>query len=976
MRDWRDWTLEDWNLALFDYFFVSGGQGSGPVFRLSIGAEDYARILGRSDANPDEVTASFLAVVRKSPPAFKRKLSESELENGEWRATSPPPFFVFLVFTCYVASSVNSETITIGDFRQRLRVLLKHPEGTQYPLEHLAQLWLALYKWLETCRKRGMPYRSLALPDPGRMNRIGYSVGLAFPLRRDRVKLINTFANAGLDNDPPISEILKLIGGRLSLFSKSFQAVFAKARRAYTHQDSRDRRELQTLISAVRETLSNDIVRNAVADKLKYRLILEINDKLEAELALLLDRKLPRPIKGVRIEASAAPLEDFQFLLRLEETADNTLLIDYLLAGAFDDLLPHFRRSPTRQTVSQGMLLFGNEGFGAHTLRTSRPQEGSVLALVRGDVAGPFLQSIPTTIRTKPSCYDGWTEVGPFDAAMLPSASNLVAELREIACLAETQTAEQLSLVGGIHLGIGYLGIRGVLPRLRANLANTVNAYRVHRSGNEFTIDSSFSLLKNAQDGFFDFPAGSDYDGHFNVVATRPNDTLARRVNFVARVLSEATLPPSKPSEWVPEFSRTVSLDPPFEVDYPLTEHDRAAALTPTHSGGRPRLATNAVSEIHPGAEKLMEVLLAILSARRGLPEGECAALFSSLLRFDERCTWDVLRSWQEAGYLDLYARRRWRGRVFFGRPPRLVVSRGAWGSRATLVGLTSYGLRARLSKAFADRNAIPLPSGSINRYVPPLYSWEATLTTIDEVARDVEIRIAALSEPLEQMARPIRDFHLNDSSPPSHYELRASWDWSFGGFLPKPKPTTNEVEVRWFNRPDRPDYFLVEKNEKEIHGWTYSRNWALLAAFAAAGIGPYKAVNSQVLRSVAVGPYLPLAVARGLAIESGTTPGRADDLPQEPYLYLCPPEFPASRLIAALWGVNHGTDNLVRSCAWLLTQARAAQRQPGLIPMPADIRNWLRALSQVPQAAELAKLRIPLHLMFHVRAFVHRFTL
>src|SRR5690606_40671199 len=110
---------------------------------------------------------------------------------------------------------------------------LRHPEGAGYALEGLAVLWEAFARWLRCKRQRGAPYRELVLPDPGGMTRIGYSIRLAFPPRKDHLRLIQLLHDEGFDRDPPVEAVLHVVGSRIGGFSQRFRGVYDNFRLAF-----------------------------------------------------------------------------------------------------------------------------------------------------------------------------------------------------------------------------------------------------------------------------------------------------------------------------------------------------------------------------------------------------------------------------------------------------------------------------------------------------------------------------------------------------------------------------------------------------------------------------------------------------------------------------------------------------------------------------------------------------------------------
>src|SRR5262249_5961695 len=79
-----------------------------------------------------------------------------------------------------------------------------------------------LATWLDEHQDR---YRRLVLPDPGGWTRIGYTVRLAFPSRRDQRVLRDRLNDAGLMmEEPPVGLVLAAVSGaRATGFSERFR---------------------------------------------------------------------------------------------------------------------------------------------------------------------------------------------------------------------------------------------------------------------------------------------------------------------------------------------------------------------------------------------------------------------------------------------------------------------------------------------------------------------------------------------------------------------------------------------------------------------------------------------------------------------------------------------------------------------------------------------------------------------------------
>ncbi len=139
---------------------------------------------------------------------------------------NPPPaeeiprFVAHLIVTCLAAAESNEEVANENSFIVRLRELTDDqlPDAS---LAHLPRLWSNLAAWLATDANRRL-YRSLTLPDPGGFTRIGYSVKLTFPDRRDQAELSRLLDEYGLGGtEPPVASVLRLVSENRGKFRRS-----------------------------------------------------------------------------------------------------------------------------------------------------------------------------------------------------------------------------------------------------------------------------------------------------------------------------------------------------------------------------------------------------------------------------------------------------------------------------------------------------------------------------------------------------------------------------------------------------------------------------------------------------------------------------------------------------------------------------------------------------------------------------------
>jgi hypothetical protein len=101
----------------------------------------------------------------------------------------------------------------------------------------LPRLWENLADWLAATPRK---FRPLLLPNPGSLTRIGYTVKLAFPDRRDQKQLSELLGRAGLlGHEPPAGRVLTLVGSQRIRFRPSFLQAFDEFRRQVCRERDR-----------------------------------------------------------------------------------------------------------------------------------------------------------------------------------------------------------------------------------------------------------------------------------------------------------------------------------------------------------------------------------------------------------------------------------------------------------------------------------------------------------------------------------------------------------------------------------------------------------------------------------------------------------------------------------------------------------------------------------------------------------------
>lgn len=204
-------------------------------------------------------------------------------------------------------------------------------------------------------------------------------------------------------------------------------------------------------------------------------------------------------------------------------------------------------------------------------------------------------------------------------------------------------------------------------------------------------------------------------------------------------------------------------------------------------------------------------------------------------------------------------------------------------------------------------------------------------------------------------------------------YECAGIWDWREGGFRRDGRSeVSTPVRVEWHTRPDRPDVFVVRREDGTPWS-THARNWALLVAYRWSGRRAFEAFGEGALARVeGFGPYLPLPSARAIAIGAGVVSGPSDLVGRgRSYVYSCSSARERAALTSWLDGrENHGDD---RRLKWLLTTLLDASSDRDSVAVPRDIVRRLGALDLGREAARLSGRRVSRRLLPQLRRAVEQ---
>ena len=992
---WSDWEVSDWGVALLQHYFCASTPGE-PVLRLVVTAEELAKAAGAPPMEAPAVCAAFLEAIQCTPEEFRAHLRPGRLVNGLWRGEGPPPFLPYLIFTCYAAATLDEAVAEEGDFRRRICELLDHPPGTSYDLEDLPTLWLALREWLDYLRRSGVPARRLELPDPGHMSRIGHSVRLAFPQRRDSGKVARIFADFMGDSAalPTVPEAFALVEAEVHQFSDDFKAVFRRAKSILIQGG--DGPDLRLVWSALWEVATNLSVPQVGLTRPRFHLIAYDDARGRLEPIVVTDRLVDGGKKGITCVALPNAVEEHRHYLSNAQGSPRTIVEVLLRHGLAGDRLSLLAGSPIVRAVADGVLLFRQVDGTAWSLCTTRAREGACRALVRRDRERDLTRLVrkllPSTVSVKHTdVFHEWDELSAFDFADIPDPILAAPELKAIRALQRVEAGEQIHLVDGLRTASGFLGTASLLPEVRCTEATEVS---VHMSP-EGAVQTPRRLVDRlvgipGQPGVFRWPGPKKYlDGPMDLVASNDaGEITSRHVVFESAVLSADYRPVPDTARWLAEGGETdmVRSD---AIDGFLGPRALAHART---SLALPRSGSERPTETHATGidgdrrfDEFVEALACLGLRRHGLPEREFIAIGNALGVLDSHAAlWDGIRAWLEAGYFDALTDARWRGRTYVPRRPRLVaVPMGLGRTQVVLHGLSPRIIRNRVRQSLDRGGAVEAPLASLSPCVPvPLaWSFDGDPARLEGIARAADLTLAWVVAP-EALVGDLDGAFTAGASPPTSRTRLQSWDWEEAGFRSPvrtavaqgassaPDDSTNaraNVCVHRHVRADGPDEYHVATRHGETIAVTRSRTWALLRAFSAARCPAFVALGDRYfIRAGDDGAYVPLPAARALSLWSGMLSGPAEvALLGQRYIYATRDAAQRHRILAKLSG-HHLDDVDRRVLAWIHAAARG-RRSRG-VRVPADLRRRLEAMGDVPDAVALAELTVPPHLVPHLR--------
>ena len=653
----------------------------------------------------------------------------------------------------------------------------------------IATLWRSLQKWCDTQRSKGMPFRRLILPDPGIWNRIGHSLKIAFPTWRERNKILQFLKD---QDSRELSRPWRVI----ELLRQPYQRAHlgdqvGAAYRDFVHRYNQGDRYLV----------------NHRFWKL-VQLVSRTDESLAANAAS----------ETVVLELTYG-LDDIPPSIRLNiETSGTLSSYSTRMADLCQDLRTRSKHHLSVLTaVDAGFVVFQESGWGVwRACSGSLQADRKTLAAVRIEVGAKlFLQAFVS----KPLEL-GWRiwDLSPTQASTLSKRAR-GAEL-------ESDSLQEVELIGAIRTGQLLLGRPFALPSIRTTQQATVRVHPVEEGSPGATAvkeDSHSWRLCSAQPLY----------GRYEVIISESGgEDLETSKEFVFDERAK------------PHGELASSAGAGFRPECEIAGSNRYKYNAPKES---PHLQ----GQLDPRLVDLGEAIYA--SGKSSLAEQDLFFLMNRTLPTEGPNPWDVLRAFQEGGWIEPFISSRWRARKWCLRKPRLL--KGSSSENAIVDGALPMALLDHLTHATATIG------GSVNVHIG-FSSWAPAHVVvksnhIDQIARDLSWDVAVSEDPI---FNPAPTCWQRDRRSTERRERRSQWDWSRAQFVTGISPTERTQLSAWA-REDDWDLYQIQIDGQSVAMFE-SRVPAILEAFRLKGDALFRASGLMCCRTANEG-YLPVDVAR-----------------------------------------------------------------------------------------------------------------
>jgi hypothetical protein len=698
--------------------------------------------------------------------------------------------FRYLVLTCHVTATSMGAGST-KDFRHRLGELLDG-NGPEHGVSGVNKMWRALANFVDHRRSQGEPFREIILPNPGNYTLIGYALGLAYPSWTDR-------------------RALRKVLGSLSenVFATRFALITGVFARRYELSD-RLRAEVEDLYRTYKRSPSTALEHRT------WHLITSV----VSEMIRSGDAKTS-PLW--RLTALFSGWDGDQVEFQFSSSARERDLDQPSWSGDINDVMFQKHLSQHRnieKLFQSGTFLLQQAGGGKweRSHRKLRPDVRTII-FTRSD-------SIRQKVKTLP-IGRGWHVSDPM---ALTEAQNISGAAPKPAAHEDVQ--QSFRIEGGFRLKDGaWMGRPGYFPVVRVPGSKMPIANRVSGAASE-----PIRFRQSLEDRTYQIESEAKLEGVWSLKL--PDVSGDQRLHL--RGVAPLQL------EWAERARTAHGLT---EIDTGPSENAlflNAGSFLPTD---RFRKTIQPQPRAHP-LDDALEVLYSRGNAPRS--EGEIIDILSRVAP-SKHLIWDILRSLEEARWIERDLNNRWRGQRWRVLPPQVImlqkglaVLEGAW-SALELEKLDAHsrdhGVKRITVRDASWSVALHYLQGSEARTVAMAGNWACC-----DVDRDMSIALAP-------------DCWVEDQREGLGHRIAGRWSRERKHFLPTEKFTpASEVILDRLCRDDDQDlYRITARNEAPLYFG--SRIAAILEFHRRAGIPMFDKGDGVVTRLSRDG-HLPLPLA------------------------------------------------------------------------------------------------------------------
>ena len=803
--------------ALVDHYLGTlGKSGSGPLRYLDASGSELAVAL---DADTAEQGLQKLLAACGSPRNI-----QWVLHSGVPSGNETPGFLRYLILTCAVIASSGEAGGSEHEFGSTLARLLGCDDifGRR---QALPAMWRSLVRWCEQKRNEGHAIRAVSLPPPGVGVHLGYSNAVTFPNWRDAShlqRLVNRLGGGRAIGR--ISDAAGLVCPRVTR-SQGFSGAMCQAaeefRTAYQQGAGllRHHRFWRTLEKLLRRGGSNK--RPPSYPRLVLAFASSFDD-VEARLELIdSDPESPRSSLDGQID---------DLMARRGE---------WLTANGFG-----IERRTRASVIRNDLIPLVETTLGTWISLEARPSvRTSILVLVRLDAR------MPDTLSKQPRTVVGrqWGLIGPLSP---DDAAGIFPEATWSEAPSDPSSESAFRLEGGLRSGGAYLGLPGIFPAIRVS-ARTFPRLIEENSGKEIPLGQH-------EVGLWRILSQGPLDGRYRLrIASRlskefePLEEQAS-IHFLVSVAEHNSLSQWNPADW--EVSSEIVMD--------------AEASTP--ETWPPQGEPSSQAPPSPALNCLLESVYA--GGRSGWSEAALLALVGQVIGKDGPSAWDVLRSLEEACWLQPARSLRWRARRWWLLPPRLVLVHSESGALVEVEGSTPHAVLERFRGVAAGLGLRVRQSNGVGPLSPPLWSCEIGT---DANARQLAIALEwSLLDATSSGCRPAPRCWPVETLDHARHTLQAVWNLGTGRFVavrPSGLQQTGLARYRQ-ERGDRHDIFVLRGDGHAL--LTTVRNVAVLEAARRHSRAMFHERSPGLYSRMIPEGYLPLPFAISAARRSGVRSG------------------------------------------------------------------------------------------------------